>query len=294
MQANPTTPVEGRNRLHGSPPGGSDAEVDSVRPPRLDEGSKLGVGAWVTYWPESGEGSIVTGLVTGEEHSAPEALHRRIVSAEDDHPPAPAGTDDAPEQPPLDDRNDRRARGKVRRYAVTNGLTRLLTVTYKPPQPVEVIRVVRDAAQFERRLREAYPALVWVRTLERHASGALHLHYGMSEYVRKERLARLWGHGFVDVRRIRSNRPGRREAARSVARYLSKYVTKDAARGIGGHRYEVRQGYQPVAVRAAAWSVDEGWRTLVGLAGGEVPAYEWSSSGEPDWNGPPVRFLSWG
>jgi hypothetical protein len=116
----------------------------------------------------------------------------------------------------------------------------------------------------------------------------------MSEYVRKERLARLWGHGFVDVRRIRSNRPGRREAARSVARYLSKYVTKDAARGIGGHRYEVRQGYQPVAVRAAAWSVDEGWRTLVGLAGGEVPAYEWSSSGEPDWNGPPVRFLSWG
>jgi hypothetical protein len=27
--------------------------------------------------------------------------------------------------------------------------------------------------------------------------------------------------------------------------------------------------------------------------GGEVPRYRWTSSGEPDWQGPPSVFLSW-
>lgn len=264
--------------------------------PSLDEGTKLGIGAWITLYPEAGEGSIVGGQGITVHPSAGEEVERQRVRLSDgvrhesrtQHSPPPSREES--------DRAGRRARGQVRRYAVANGVNRLLTLTYRPPQPVDPEPVLRDVAAFLKLLRADRPDLAYVRVLERHKSGAIHVHVGVSgagSKLDRERLARLWGRGFIDVRKIRSNRPGRREAARSAARYLAKYVGKDAVRVDGGHRYEVRQGCQPRAVRTAARSLDDGWRVLVGLAGGEVPAYDWSSSGDPDWNGPPVRFLSW-
>lgn len=225
-----------------------------------------------------------------DDGAAPEVWAMRANVA-DDRPPASIAT--ASRAP---DTADRRARTRLRRYAVSNGLGRLLTLTYAPPQPTDAAVVYRDVVALLRWLRGIRPDLAYGYTLERHQSGALHVHVGLSSLGRKldrAAIAGAWGHGFIDLRKMRSTRPGRRENARGVARYLAKYIGKDGTRLPGGHRYEVRQGRQPETVRAAALTIDEGWRQLVGLAGGEVPAYEWSSSGDPEWTGPPLTFLAW-
>jgi hypothetical protein len=153
--------------------------------------------------------------------------------------------------------------------------------------------VLRDVQAFQRALGAAYPSLAWVRVFERHKSGALHVHVIASGPVPKLRLARLWGHGFVDARRL--GRPGEsaRAMARSGARYAAKYIGKNAIADSGDHRYEVRQGFQPVARRVQGWTDAEVWTDLVRAMGGELPAYEWESSTATDWRGPPVRFLAW-
>jgi hypothetical protein len=136
--------------------------------------------------------------------------------------------------------------------------------------------------------------LAYVWTLERHKSGALHVHVGLGSSgtkLSREWLGRTWGHGFIDIRKIRAK--GRRASARVVAVYLAKYVTKESARADGGHRYDVREGRQPEVLRAAAVVLADGLAQLLRLAGGEVPAYVWTSGELVDWRGPPVAFVSW-
>ena len=193
-----------------------------------------------------------------------------------------------------DHRAGRRAAGQLRRYAVSNRLGRLLTLTCAD-QTHERRVILARAQAFLRRLNASRPDLAWEYTIERHLSGALHVHVGIGSDGRKldrRWLARTWGHGFIDIRKIKSRRPGAREAARSVARYVAKYALKDPVAGVGEHRYEVRQGYQPRALRSAAWSEREGLAELVAAMGS--PAYTWDSQEAGGvWNGPPVLFLSW-
>src|SRR5204862_2633516 len=135
------------------------------------------------------------------------------------------------------------------------------------------------------------PSLAWVRVFERHKSGALHVHFISSRTVRKRHLARLWGHGFVDAGRAAGT--GGREMARSAARYAAKYIGKSTVAGFGRHSYEVRQGFQP-AVRLGRFAGDAvAWTEVVRAMGGELPSYEWRSTGVEGWRGPPVLFLSW-
>jgi hypothetical protein len=197
----------------------------------------------------------------------------------------------------------RRARSRSRRFAVENGCTRLWTFTYAPdengdrPTWPERARVKRDWHEFARRLP---PGTAWLRTLEKHADGHIHVHaamsYGKGDERRTRRLARLWGHGFVDEGQARQSRPGRNERARATARYVVKYATKaieGAELDPGEHAYEVAQGFQPVMVRISAATRALAWAELVRAQGGEVPAYEWDSGDTEDWTGPPVGFLSW-
>lgn len=199
-------------------------------------------------------------------------------------------------QPDADDHRERaarRARGRVRRYALANGCSRLLTLTYRPPQPTDPDVVLRDVQAFQRRLGAAYPRVAWVRVFERHRSGALHVHLIASAPIRKAHLAALWGHGFVDGRRLGKPGQGGRDRARAGARYAAKYIGKGSVAGFGRHSYEVREGFQPVAVRVREWTGTEAWTAAVRLAGGEVPKYEWSSSSIEAWRGPPAVFLAW-
>lgn len=184
----------------------------------------------------------------------------------------------------------------MRRYAVANGIRRMATFTYRDGT-TDRAQVKRDWAAFARELKVRWPELAWVRVLELHPSGhGLHVHAGLSRGFPDERrtraLARLWGHGFVDVRKIRSKRGGH-EDARAAARYLAKYATKDRATTAGEHGYEVAQGHQPVVVRLRAWDAGGARQAAIAAMGGEVPAYEWTSDESASWTGPPVAFVGW-
>lgn len=219
------------------------------------------------------------------------ALHAAGHHGADIHPEAATASTPDPRTD-----HDRRAGGRLRRYASENGCDRLVTLTYAE-QTDDLRRVMADTSRFLRRLRERHPAIAYVRVFERHASGNLHVHLAVNRWVAKTELAALWGHGFVDVRRKLAGktgtRPGR-EAARRAARYLSKYVVKDPVRLPGGHRYEVRQGCQPG--QRIVWV--DGLDPAAALAQvldslGAEPTYRWTSAGSPDWLAPPTAFSSW-
>jgi len=88
---------------------------------------------------------------------------------------------------------------------------------------------------------------------------------------------------------------GRRSEARVLAAYVGKYVGKDPVRaGIGGHRYEVAEGFQPEVVRRSyrslAASLDQVMWEMTGLRG-ESLELVWDSSSDEKWRGPPLRYL---
>jgi hypothetical protein len=237
------------------------------------------------------------GVVSWSSGVSPPRSHRLWPSAGGS--PAPEGRGHAPGQgvgaaveaaePRADSR--RRSRGRLRRYVVSNRLSRLATFTYAEGVH-DRARVVADWRGFSRRLEREVPGVVWARALELHPGGhGFHVHVALGGFIPKPLLARLWGHGFVDVRKVRSRRGGR-EDARTAAAYISKYVAKDPIAGPGEHSYEVRQGFQPVAVRAWFDSREAACSGLVRASGGRL-SYRWDSDADPRWRGPPVVFAGW-
>lgn len=248
-------------------------------PSRLDEGTKLESGWHGRVFPDAGEAVIY--FVSGAEpcrlgETDPEEVQRIAAS---------------------------RARRKVRRYCRANRLYRLATLTYSR-QTDDYDQVVIDVRAFIKRLRAAafkgkrFP-YVWV--IECHKSGKLHVHLALPRYVDKRQLAAVWGKGFVDIRalgEVPRSHEAMRDMAKAAALYLAKYVEKtfaDGASSAGRHRYEVGQGFQPVAVEVPPQRAELAARNdCIVVMGGEAPAFEWSSDslGEA-WKAPPIRVIFW-
>jgi len=191
---------------------------------------------------------------------------------------------------------ERRARGKLRRYATANGLNRLVTCTYRGEGCHDPRQVRTDLGLFFRRLRAsaggAFP-YAWVP--EWHKSGhGLHIHAGVGNYMPKRVLEGAWGQGFVDIRLV-GGREGADvlQEARVAAAYLAKYVGKDVGAGVerGLHRYEVAQGFQPAAVEFAGVSAEAVLAAATEHMGGE-PELVWRPD-EDEWDGPPVVWARW-
>lgn len=265
--------------------------------PRLDRRTLLVPGpheGWgVTLYEGAGE-AVIWRESPPPDPASPPSAEARTTAGGADAPGAGGGEGGAAGS--SRERVARRARGRVRRYAVANGIRRMATFTYREGT-FDRRQVKSDWAAFARELKARWPELAWVRVLELHPSGhGLHVHAGLSRAFPDERrtraLARLWGHGFVDVRKIRSRRGGH-EDARAAARYLAKYATKDRDTSPGEHGYEVAQGHQPTTVRIRVWDAAAGRLAAIEAMGGEVPSYEWDSGDSTRWTGPPVAFLGW-
>jgi hypothetical protein len=196
-------------------------------------------------------------------------------------------------------RAERRARVMVRRYCAANGIDRLATLTFAPPFCKDPVELRAHVSRFVRRLRcERGQKFAYVWVPELHKDGErFHVHMGLGEYIAKARLGELWGHGFVDIRLIRSRETASAgsDHARQAARYLSKYVGKafDAGEAIGCHRYEVAQGFQPSKDTRVFDSEAEARAWASTMMGGDTPSFVWSSSSVEDWQGPPVKVAFW-
>lgn len=195
-------------------------------------------------------------------------------------------------------RAERRARRVVRRYCTANGIDRLVTLTFAPPFCTDPAELVEHRKRFIRRLRCSFGhSFPYVWAPELHKDGVkLHAHLGLNRFVKKDQMAEVWGHGFVDVRLIRargSKNP--LDHRRRAARYLSKYVGKafDQPGTFGRHRYEVGEGFQPRCDKQTFATEDEARAWASTQMGGATPSYVWRSTDVDDWQGPPVSVAYW-
>jgi len=194
----------------------------------------------------------------------------------------------------------RRARGKLRRYAVANRLNRLGTLTYRGAGCHDPREIRAHVGGFFRDLRVAtggktFP-YVWVPEWHKTDHG-LHLHFLVGDYIPRRVIERAWGRGFTHIKLIGDLGLGAGKVgeARKAAGYICKYVTKSFGqtdRPAGLHRYDLAQGFQPKGVRLVGRRPD----ALLGQASqlfGAEPSYRWSSADVPDWRGGPAFWAQW-
>jgi hypothetical protein len=194
----------------------------------------------------------------------------------------------------------RRARAKLRRYCAANGLNRLGTLTYRGEGCHEPAQLRVDVAAFFRELRagigEGAIPYVWVP--QWHPGGhGLHVHFAVGRYVPRRLIERGWERGFVHIKLL-SGLPvgsGRRAEARLAARYLARYVGRDAddeRRPQGLHRYEVAQGFQPGKIECYGPSAEQAIASASRVMGA-APERVWLSSPTEGWRGPPACWAQW-
>lgn len=198
------------------------------------------------------------------------------------------------------ERAARRARSRLRRYAVANRLRYLWVLTLAPDdcsqypcQHVTDLRLVkRQVASFVKRgLRgHAKYSDAYVVGYERHRSGAWHVNLLVSKRVAHRLIEVGWGRGNVWVERFSGRRgESMRDSARRAAAYVAKYVAKEfdgAGRHV--HRYDVAQGFGVRVVRVFALSASG---ILEECDGGAV-AYRYDAAAPESGRGPPIVWAA--
>lgn len=185
----------------------------------------------------------------------------------------------------------RRAAIAVRRLVCEHRLVRMWTLTLAQRTTADDLPLVVRAVQgFCRKLRRAYPRLVWLAVLEWHPGGhGWHVHMVVNRFVPKVRIGELWGLGFVDARLIvaKGDTKGL-SSARRAGQYVAKYLTKsedETAPGHvkGDHRYLRPLGLQWTEVEAEGPHCD-----LVALVWQHLGSVTWSwfSGTDEKWRGP--------
>jgi len=133
-----------------------------------------------------------------------------------------------------------RATGEIRRKCITINADHLVTLTYRD-NVANRDRVLRDLDRLRRMLTRAGYPMPFVAVLECQQRGAIHPHLAVRGFQDVRLLRRCWykivgnGQGQVNVRGPRSG-----SSPVKLARYLSKYVSKDLdnlPREFGEHRY---------------------------------------------------------
>ena len=103
--------------------------------------------------------------------------------------------------------------------------------------------------------------------------------------------------GFVHIKLLGNMPSGSttHDEARRAAGYLSKYVAKtfdQPVRELGGHRYDLAQGFQPAKERITGATTEEVRALAIGQFGAP-PSYEWRSWEDERWAGPSAVFFQW-
>ncbi len=218
------------------------------------------------------------------------------------------------------ERSVRRIKTRSRRYAVANHCDQLVTLTYRTGEPCGECgqnrprkscrtcrrRVRCDVRLFFKRARASFGGSIpYLRALEDHRDGSIHVHVVMPRYFAwgerlTRRLARLWSFGFVDADPPKVHHKGEvteREGCRATARYAVKYAVKDA--GVGSldpneHAVETGEGFVHAPLIGLFWDRAAAEAAAVVLMGGADPSYRFDSSSDPGFAGFPLLFLSFG
>lgn len=184
-----------------------------------------------------------------------------------------------------------RAAAKVRRYCMANNLDRMLTLTYAS-EPHDWEEAWMHIEAFRRLVYRHFDQRIPMVIVPEIGSknGRKHFHVALGRYIPKETAKRLWGRGFVDIRRFRIDKEaGEGEKAKAVAGYLTAYVKKGFTEGhdFGKSRYTVTHGFTPKPSAEGFTHLDEAEERVASLGEGFD---EWRSSDVRGWQGPPVSL----
>lgn len=201
-----------------------------------------------------------------------------------------------------DEEHARRAKGQVRRFARSNHLVYLWTLTYAKAE-FDLARVAVDVQAFLRRVREHLGRVALVVVAEPHPEGhGWHVHYAAGQFLKVGVIRQCWARRSQSLGRVHVQAPRRGFGPRRISAYLSKYLSKGIAsehqgafgcsyRPRGMHRYWVTQGFQPQRVRLQGWSIVRLRRWLDGRMG--APAYVYDSRTAPDASARTVIWLDY-
>jgi hypothetical protein len=181
-----------------------------------------------------------------------------------------------------------RAAGAIRRYARSNRLNRLLTLTYRTAAE-DRGQVVADLRRFFKRITEMCGGRPMVAVIERGGKGTkrLHVHLAFAGYLHLADVRWHWWHGLVHLGDGK-NCPYKPEP-RQLAGYLAKYVAKSTAddspeeleRPFGRHRYYKTQGFEPERIREVFQSGQSGERWLLLIYGAAEFACDFPNEPDP-------------
>jgi hypothetical protein len=200
-------------------------------------------------------------------------------------------------------RATRRAVSVSRRYIVANDLRYHLTLTFaealqgRDGYREAMTRAAEHVSRWQRHVRRSFP---YHLSAELHPGGhGWHVNVLVDERIDWSWHVENWRHGFVlKPKKWKGRGSGRRAGARSAAAYACKYITKavahfEAGHFAGLHRYEVGQGFQPIAVRRSFPTLGACERTLLTVMGGDLPDLRLDSSGWVEYRGPPLQWWAW-
>ena len=135
------------------------------------------------------------------------------------------------------ERNDRRARSMIRRYALAYNLRYMWSLTIAE-EVTDLGEAWRMFTNFVRRMK--YAGLMpsyWVAVPERQQRGVWHFHVVCNQYVKVRQLREAWGHGFVWVNAGKADK-----AAGYAAKYIGKSLEENEAREEGQRRFRNAKG----------------------------------------------------
>lgn len=252
------------------------------------------------HYPDAGEliGWRVSEQLPRSHERRPSVFEQlpKLLHPEDPGPDAGSAREPTRDDESNRERAARRARTRLRRYAVANQLRYMWVLTFAPvggTQEHDLGRAKRATAAFVRRAlrrslgyRGAY-VLGW----ERHQSGAWHVNVLIGARLEHADVARAWALGNVWVSRFRSKHgESGRDASRRAAAYVAKYVSKEFLTIDGGvHRYEVAQGFAVRLERVFALSAT-GLLEAVGLP----VVYRFDAPAAESGRGPPIVWAAFG
>jgi len=201
----------------------------------------------------------------------------------------------------------------VRRWCVQNKVDRGLTLTTAPEHHVYDMDTAWGLIDTLRRgLREHGQDCVLI-VPERCENGQIHFHGAIPGWLDQKLLERLWGVGFVWIKKpkVPKGTPARARS-RVLAGYLSKYLGKSFGEGspadgpaggadggaapkgcpvaFNGKRYSTSRGTAVRKVNRRCSSMFNAYSAGCEAIGVQHLVMVWSSASSDDWTGPPTSL----
>lgn len=188
-------------------------------------------------------------------------------------------------------RNAIRARSRVILIAAANTLWVHAVLTTRRPMTLSELEAAWTPAR--RRLNRLTRRGAYLAVPHVNAATRSHIHLLLPRRIPHRSLQRIWPAGIVRIYAIHSKDRTRREVARILSRYVTRWWLTFADQWpLNARRYWASRRHAPRYATTTVASLTEARRLMTDVMGSR-PTETWSSEYVPDWSGPPTHVWRW-